>query len=123
MVIGFLINGRVTSSRIETMNTYYHSHGFNREIIRVIDPTPAQRDEVMGILNDFGSRNIEMMESCRAQHRDLFSEMRKDLDGCLTDIQINRLDRFLNGKRERFLNMQENCNANRTSVRKHRNRR
>ena len=125
MAIGFLINGRVTSTRIENMKTYYHNNGFNRDLIRIIEPTPEQKDIVIGIIQDFGGQNIEMMESCRNNQILLFQEMRRELDQYLTSEQIDRLNSFLEERRNR-VRRPEDCRPNtpcNPENRKHRNRR
>ena len=44
MVIGFLISGRITSTRVERMRNHYTEIGFNREFMKIINPSSDQRE-------------------------------------------------------------------------------
>ncbi len=44
--IGFMVNGRMTKAKIKRWKSVNTEQGFNREFIRVIDPTSEQMEEM-----------------------------------------------------------------------------
>jgi hypothetical protein len=104
MVIGFLIGGRITSTRVENMRNYYTNQGFNREFMRIIEPTPGQRDVIIPILRKHAVLNRELMinfhEGQKEHYIDLINDLKKHLD----KDQINRLNHVLERRKNKFHN-------------------
>jgi len=104
MIIGFLISGRMISTRVDQMRNYYTDNGFNREFIRIIQPSPEQRDEIMPILRKYAGINREHMLDFHEGQRELFFELKDELDTHLTDEQIQKLNHVWERRKEHFQN-------------------
>lgn len=92
IIIGFLISGRLVSHRIETMRNHYSETGFGREIMRVIKPTPEQKEEIGPIFREYAEKNRELMYDYHEGQKDFYKELKEDLEEVLDPEQINRLD-------------------------------
>ena len=108
MIIGFLIGGRITSTRIEKMRSYYTNQGFNREFMRIIEPTPEQRDIIIPILRKHAVLNRELMINFHKGQEELYVDMINDLKIHLDKEQINRLDLVLEKRKRRYHNTTPN---------------
>lgn len=108
MVVGFLISGRITSTRVDKMKSYYTDMGFDRELINIIRPTPEQRKKIAPILKKHATLNREMMEDFHEGQVELFLELKEELAEYLDDTQINQLDRKLDNRKHRFQNQKNN---------------
>ena len=104
MIIGFLISGRMISTRVDQMRNYYTDNGFNREFIRIIQPSPEQRDEIMPILRKYAGFNREHMLDFHEGQRELFFELKDELDTHLTDEQIQKLNYVWERRKAHFQN-------------------
>jgi hypothetical protein len=102
MVIGFLIGGRITSSRVENMRSYFTNQGFNSEFMRIIKPTPEQRDIIIPILEKHAVQNRELMINFHKGQKDLLVNLKTELDSHLGDEQIDRLNHVLENRNKRF---------------------
>lgn len=118
MAIGFLINGRVTSTRIEKIRGYYSEGRFNRELVKIIQPTPEQSDKVSSILKEYSNKNCEMMEGFRSNQKQMFTDMRAELDKILNPEQVKRINNYWERRKHR----DNRSHEKRLSTRKHRNR-
>lgn len=101
MAIGFLISGQLISHRIETMKNYYSETGFDREIMRIIEPTSEQREKISPIFREFASKNCDLMGNYHENQKELFIDLKKDLTEILNDDQLQRLENHWN-KRKRW---------------------
>ena len=104
MVIGFLISGRMTSTRVERMKNYYTDIGFNREFMSILRPSPEQREEIIPILRRYAGYNRELMGDFRAGQKELFFELKDELGEYLDEDQIERLNNVWERRKQRFQN-------------------
>ncbi len=102
IIIGFLVSGRVISHRIEKMNNYYSQTGFGKEIMRVIKPTDEQRDIIVPIFRKYADKNQALMGDYRTNQRELFIELRKELNEYLDDDQLQRLNNHWENRKRKF---------------------
>ncbi len=108
MIIGFLIGGRITSTRIEKMRSYYTNQGFNREFMRIIEPTPEQRDIIIPILRKHAVLNRELMINFHEGQEELYINLINDLKTHLDDEQVKRLNHVLERRKSKFHNTTPN---------------
>jgi|AntAceMinimDraft_2_1070361.scaffolds.fasta_scaffold00472_17 hypothetical protein len=108
MIIGFLVGGRITSTRVERMQNYYTDMGFHREFMNILRPTPEQRDEIIPILKKYASYNCDLMSDFREGQKELFFDLKDELEKYLNDDQIKRLDHVWEMKKQRFQNTSPN---------------
>ena len=104
MVVGFLISGRITSTRVDKMKNYYTDTGFNREFMNILRPSPEQRDEIIPILRKYAGYNRALMADFREGQKDLFFDLRSELGEYLDDDQLKRLDHVWEKRKPRFQN-------------------
>ncbi|MFK5854562.1 MAG: hypothetical protein QM503_00435 [Bacteroidota bacterium] len=104
MVIGFLIGGRITSTRIENMRNYYTDNGFNHQFRKIIQPTPEQRAVIMPILKKHAVLNRQQMINFHEGQEEIFIDLIDELDTHLDEEQISRLTRALDQRNKRFHN-------------------
>lgn len=102
-VIGFLVQGTVTRSRIETMKSAFTERGINREFLRAIRPTPEQMDLMRPILRKYAGEKRDLMQEYRNNQHVLFLEFRQEIDPYLTPAQKDRLDQMDNRWKQRFM--------------------
>jgi hypothetical protein len=93
-IIGFLVSGRLAKKRIQKMRSDFREQGFNRKVMRALDPTPEQMEQLRPILKKHAKMQKEMMSSMRASQDALFSEFRADVQPYLTEEQVKKLDRM-----------------------------
>jgi|GEM_PF-1115765 len=118
--IGFLVSGRMIKSRVDHLRSYYTTNGFNNQLMRVINPTPEQSDEIEPILEKYAKMNHDLLMDFKEEQHDLFLELKDELEPLLNDTQIERLQ---NLPRERFLKNQRESmpeRKHRNSARRHR---
>lgn len=112
--IGFLVSGRMISSKVQDMRSFYTPSGFNSQLIRILHPTPEQLKMVEPILDKYAKLNHDLLLDSKSDQHDLFNEMKEEIEPFLDADQIEKLN---NLPKNRFLkNQQEPANN-----RKHRN--
>lgn len=102
MIIGFLVGGRITSNRINKMRSYYTNKGFNRQIIKIIKPTPEQRPFIIPILKKYAAINHQLLTDFREGQIDTFIDLKNELETYLNENQIARLNTALEKRNKRF---------------------
>jgi hypothetical protein len=100
--IGYLVNGRVVSYRIDKMRTNYNETGFGREIMRVIQPTEEQKEKIIPLFKEFAGKNHELIGTYHDDQMELFYELKEDLRDILTSEQISRLDEHWKTRKKKF---------------------
>lgn len=108
MIIGFLVGGMLTRMRVDKMQSYYTEMGFNREFIRLLEPTPKQREAIIPILKKYGELNHELMLDFRSNQKELFFEFKNELGEHLNDIQMKKLNRIWDKRKHHFQNSKNN---------------
>ena len=101
-VVGFLVNGRMVSHRIDKMRSYYNETGFGREIMHIIKPTDQQHDEIIPILKEYAHESRELMGEYRHEQAETFNDLINELDDILNEEQLSRLQDHWKKKRARF---------------------
>ena len=80
------------NKRMETLQALREDPGFIFFIERVIEPTDEeQRNQIRLVLKEAAQERLELRRSMVDEHRQLFSEMRAELDKILTAEQKQRL--------------------------------
>ena len=108
MVIGFLVGGMLTRMRVIEMQSYYTQMGFNREFVRLLQPSPEQQDNIIPILKKYGELNHNLMLDFRANQKELFIEFKDELNNHLDDKQMQRLNNMWDKRKSRFQNIKNN---------------
>jgi len=103
LFLGFLINGRLVKVRVDKLQSYYTEQGFRYEFMRMLDPTPAQMDEIRPILMNYAQKNRENMMSYRTRQQELMTNLQKDLLPYLHKDQIERMNRMRTRWDRRFM--------------------
>jgi hypothetical protein len=93
-IIGFLVSGRLAKQRIHRMRAGFTEQGFNRNVVRALDPTPEQMEELRPIVQKHARAQRKMMNSVRDSQDSLFNQFRADILPYLTDEQMKKLDRM-----------------------------
>lgn len=107
MAIGFLVNGIIISHRIDKMKSYYNNTGFSKKIMRVIKPTEEQRDTLSVVLRAYARENRELIGEYRKGQNELFEQHKIELQGILTEKQVQRLERHYK-RQKRFIKNHSN---------------
>jgi len=94
IIIGVLISGRVMHSRVENMKSFYTEQGFNRQIMRVIKPTEEQKKQLRPLFREQAKKNHELFTECRNKRSELMKHFKSELEGYLTDEQMQRLEKM-----------------------------
>ncbi|NOX85420.1 MAG: hypothetical protein GXO86_05580 [Chlorobi bacterium] len=102
-VIGFLVQGAITSTRIKKMQSTFTERGMNREFIRAIRPTPEQMKQLHPVLRKYAGKKRDLMQEYRNNQHELFLEFRQETDPYLTPAQKDRLDQMDIRWRQRFM--------------------
>ncbi len=104
MIIGFLIQGRITSSRISRMRNYYTNQGFNREFMKIIRPSKEQRTLIIPILKKHAILNHQLMVNFHEGQEKVFVDLKNELESHLDTDQIMRLNHVFEKRYKRFHN-------------------
>lgn len=102
MILGFLINGRLVHRRVDRLQEYFTEHGFGREFIMVLDPSPEQMEKIRPILRTYALQNHKNMIQYREGQARLMENLQKDLKPYLNAVQIKRLNGLRNRWDRRF---------------------
>ena len=90
-IIGFLTNGQITKSRIQSFVKMGTSDGFKARLYRVIQPDELQRAEIEPILEEYAEKIHESVINSREDMNNIGDEMMKELEPFLNDDQIFRM--------------------------------
>ena len=90
-VIGFLTNGRLTKSRIQSFVKMGTSDGFKARLYHVIRPDDLQRAEIDPILEKYAGKIHESVVKSREDMSSIGDEMMEELEPFLNDDQIFRM--------------------------------
>ncbi len=104
VIIGFLLGGRITSTKVERINSYYTNQGFNREFMRIIKPTPEQRTIIMPILKKYAKQNHKILVDFHKGQENVFLDLKNEIDVHLNQDQLSRLDTVFEQRDRRFRN-------------------
>ncbi len=104
IIIGLLIGGRIMHSKVENVRNFYTEQGFNRQIMKVIKPTPEQKKQLQPIFRKQARKNQALFTECQKKHHELMENFRDELKNYLTDEQMMRLDRMERNMRKRHKN-------------------
>lgn len=102
-VIGFLVQGTITRSRIRKMRSTFTERGVNREFIRAIRPAPEQMEQLKPILKKYAGMKRNLMTDYRSNQHELFLKFRQEINPYLTPEQKERLDQMDNRWKRRFM--------------------
>jgi len=105
VIIGFLISGRFTKLRLDNMKLNFTEQGMNRHMMKVLQPSPEQLDEISPIFDKYGEiRREQLFEHHQVQQK-IFKDFEEELIPYLNDDQIKRLKEMKEGGRDRFPGM------------------
>lgn len=104
IIIGILVSGRIMHSKVENFRNFYTERGFNRQIMRVIKPTPEQKKALQPLLQEQAQKNQALFNECRKKHHELMESFREKLKDHLTKEQMTRLDKMEKNMRKRHGN-------------------
>ena len=90
-IIGFLTNGQLTKSRIQSFVKMGTSDGFKARLYRVIQPDELQRAEIESILEKYAEKIHESVVKSREDMIGIGDEMMEELEPFLNDDQIFRM--------------------------------
>ncbi len=90
-VTGFLVNGQLTKSRIQSFVKQGTHDGFKMRFFDIIDPDEAQRAAIEPILEEYAEKTNEIVESFREEMKSIHDEMILKLEPYLDKEQIERI--------------------------------
>ena len=90
-VTGFLVNGQLTKSRIQSFVKQGTHDGFKMRFFDIIDPDETQRVAIEPILEEYAEKTNEIVESFREEMKSIHDEMILKLEPYLNKEQIERL--------------------------------
>ena len=90
-VIGFLTNGQLTKSRIQSFVKMGTCDGFKAKLYHVIRPDKSQHEAIDPILEKYAVKIHESVVKSRGGMKNINDEMIKELKPFLTDDQIFRI--------------------------------
>ncbi len=94
IVLGVLISGRVMHARMANFRNFYTEKGFNREIMKIIKPTPEQREKLTPLFRQQAKRNHNLFMECRKKHHLMMENFKEELSGYLDKDQLRRLEKM-----------------------------
>jgi len=94
IVIGFLVNGRLSQIRIDNMRQNYAQKGMDYRFMRVLNPTDKQMKVLRPIFDKYNNIRMENLENHWKTQREIFDNFEEELKPHLTMEQINRLNRI-----------------------------
>ena len=106
-VLGFVVNGQLTSQRYQRFVGQDHFDAFKYRMMDIIKPDAAQSKKIEPILEAYAQKAFQNLESSKAQMNELHKDLREDLEPYLNERQIqrlenihNRFDRFRKSRQE-----------------------
>ncbi|OQX72462.1 MAG: hypothetical protein B6D64_15085 [Bacteroidetes bacterium 4484_276] len=90
-IIGFLTNGQLTKSRIQSFVKMGTSEGFKTKLYHVINPDESQQKAIEPILEKYAEKIHESVVNSRGEMKSINDEMIEELKPFLTDDQIFRI--------------------------------
>ncbi len=103
VVIGFLVQGAITGSRIKKMRSTFTERGMNREFMHAVRPTPEQMEQLSPILKKYAGMKRDLMRDYRSNQHEQFLEFRQEVNPYLTPGQKERLNQIDNRWKQRFM--------------------
>lgn len=96
VVLGALLNARLAQERMERIAFLRSQRGFMRFLEDVVEPeSPEQRQAVRDVLRRSAQRMAEVREQHRAEMQSILDSTRTELEGVLTDRQLEQLEQRL----------------------------
>ena len=102
IVIGFLISGRLTELRMENMRQDFMERGMERQLVRVLKPSPEQMQELRPILDKYAEIRRESFIEHRQLQKQIFDDFEEELKPHLSQKQFLRLQQLKKKNIERF---------------------
>lgn len=102
IIIGFLVNGRLTSMRMDNMRQNFIERGMERQLMNTINPSPEQMEKIMSVFNDFEEKRRRQLFKHRDEQREIFEEFENELKPYLSSEQLERLQELKDKNRKRF---------------------
>ena len=102
IIIGFLVNGRLTSMRMDNMRQNFIERGMERQLMNVIDPSPEQMEKIRPVFYDFEEKRHQQLFEHRDEQREIFEEFEDELKPYLSSEQLERLQLLKDKNRKRF---------------------
>ncbi|PLX01665.1 MAG: hypothetical protein C0595_14085 [Marinilabiliales bacterium] len=94
IIIGFLVNGRLSQIRIDNMRQNYAQKGMDYRFLRALNPTDKQMKVIRPIFDKYNNIRMENLEEHWKTEREIFDNFEEELKPHLTTEQINRLSRI-----------------------------
>ena len=107
IIIGFLINGRLTSMRMDNMRQIFIERGMEKQLMNTINPSQEQMEKIRPIFDDFEEKRSQQLFEHRDEQRKIFEEFEDNLRPHLTSEQFERLQRLKDKNRERYQNFNQ----------------
>lgn len=105
IIIGFLISGRFTKVRLDKMKQNFTEQGMNRHMMKVLQPSPEQLEQIRPIFDKYGEMRREQLFEHHQLQQEIFQEFEQELKPHLNKEQIERLQEMKDGSRDRFPGM------------------
>jgi len=107
IVIGFLISGRLTELRMENMRQDFMEKGMERQLLRVIEPSPEQMQELRPIIDKYAEIRRESLIEHRQSQKQIFDDLEDELKPHLSQEQFLRLQQLKQRNIKRFQGFRE----------------
>ncbi len=112
IVIGFLINGRLSQMRIDSMRENFTQKGMDYSFMRALDPTPSQMENIRPILDKYNDIRMENLETHWKQQKEILDAFESEIKPYLTDQQIKKLNSLKQNYKNRQYNFKKHKRKN-----------
>ncbi len=102
IIIGFLINGRLTSMRMDNMRQIFIERGMEKQLMNTINPSQEQMKKIRPIFDNFEEKRRQQLFEHRDEQKVIFEEFENELKPLLSPEQFERLQQLKNKNRERI---------------------
>lgn len=98
---GFFTHRYMARQTISKVKELSAAPGFQHHLLRRIEATPEQEEQLHPIVIKYGQQMAEVAKESRAKRRKIMDQMHEEIKPYLTKEQIDKLDEFSRRFRER----------------------
>lgn len=101
---GFFTHRQVTIQHVQKVREIGQAPGFQRHLLRFLEPDAAQREQLEPIISRYAQQMGEQWRTHRQERRVLVEAMHEEIKPLLSEEQIQKLDEFsrrVRGRRDR----------------------
>ena len=91
---GFFTHRQVTIKQVQKVREIGQAPGFQRHLLKYLEPTEDQREQLAPIIRRYGQQMGDQMKEHRQERKTLVDSMHEEIKPLLTDEQLEKLDDF-----------------------------